>query len=488
MTGGDGAPTSGHRQSSDPSADDIFASPKHRKQQHRGGRKRNRETDSSTSQQQQQQRQPDRSPHRKKKNDREYENGKRGSRQQLREVKLERNPQKKNQSKKTSNRDNSNQNESGSDIFAAPNQHQQKNQQPRQKGQNNNQSKKKKKKKRSDSNQNEPENDIFAPPRQQQQKNEQPIQHGQKKNKSKKKKKQNQSIQNNSGHGPSKKGASKGQKKPKQTPVKKEPKEYRSILEWDSPIESVPLSEEESMVDFMFQRNGKNERGMLKDKPSFVVSKYRKAMHQLAPSMTFPQVLSLRRHHIKLFNQEKNMTQLGLGPFKSINGSARRFEYAIEKFLKESSINFVTEQDQAREAKRKNEILRATPDFLLPKPIVLRKTKTKPGNSGESNEALHVIEERTIHWIEAKMFYGASSIPHGSEGAVGSLLKKTKLYVDMFGEGALLFMMGCGDKLAAELKDIGVTVLDCSGNTVSLDKVHNHQRTWCANEKGDILP
>ena len=93
-----------------------------------------------------------------------------------------------------------------------------------------------------------------------------------------------------------------------------------------------------------------------------------------------------------------------------------------------------------------------------------------------------------IHWIEVKMYYGASTIPNGSKGAVGSVLGTAQKYVNAFGEGAILFMMGCGEKLAADINDIGVSVLDCFGNTVSLDKVHDHQRTWCANEKGQILP
>ena len=33
-----------------------------------------------------------------------------------------------------------------------------------------------------------------------------------------------------------------------------------------------------------------------------------------------------------------------------------------------------------------------------------------------------------------------------------------------------------------------VSILDCAGNTLSLEKVYNHQRTWCSNEKGQILP
>jgi hypothetical protein len=182
------------------------------------------------------------------------------------------------------------------------------------------------------------------------------------------------------------------------------------------------------------------------------------------------------------------MTQLGLGQKDDIDESARLFECAIEAFLKKSTIDFLTEKDQKEKAKSENKILTATPDFVLPKPILLRKIRRKRPRKGQSNKKHHVLEERTIHWIEAKMYYGASSIPHGSKGAVGCVLERTQKYVAKFGEGAILFMMGCGDKLAAEMNAIGVSVLDCSGNTISLDPVHDHQRTWCANEKGQILP
>jgi hypothetical protein len=268
----------------------------------------------------------------------------------------------------------------------------------------------------------------------------------------------------------------------------RESDENNCILEWDSPIGYVPLCEEEFMAQTLFKRNGKRERGMLKGVPSFVVSNYRRAMDNHAPSMNFPQVLSLRRHHIKLFNPFKNMSQLGLGKRDDINKSARIFECAVETFLKKSSIDFLTEKDQVNEAKKEKKILKATPDFVLPKPVLLRKIQRGKSKKGKSNKKYHVLEERTIHWIEAKMYYGASSIPHGSKGAVGTVLATAQKYVDNFGEGAMVFMMGCGEKLAAEINDIGVSVLDCSGNAVSLDQVHDHQRTWCANEKGRILP
>ena len=474
----------GERDSNPQSSDDPFVNPDHtqmnghHRQERRGGEpgwKRKREKNSK-------QLDP---PHRKPScSKRKKPLPGIGRRRRLQEGQIRKRYQKKNQSQKKNQENYSIQNESESTIFAVSCQ-QQKNEQPIQQGQKKKQSKKKK----NPSTKVESENDIFA--ESQQKKNERPIQTHQHRRMGQ------QSVQ------PNDKGATKGRQNPKKTRVRKnntqyhyevpaavdrENNEYKNILEWDSPIGYVPLLEEESMVEFMFQRNGKRERGMLKNKPSYVVNKYRKAAHQRAPSMTFPQVLSLRRHHIKLINEHKNMTQLGLGTRDEINASARLFECAIEEFLKKSSINFLTEEDQKKEAKTKKQTLRATPDFVLPKPIVIRRTQICVKDEVKSIEKDHILEERTIHWIEAKMFYGASSIPHGSNGAVGCILKKSKTYVNTFGEGAMLFMMGCGDKLAEELNDIGVTVLDCSGNTVSLDRVHDHQRTWCANEKGNILP
>jgi hypothetical protein len=146
-------------------------------------------------------------------------------------------------------------------------------------------------------------------------------------------------------------------------------------------------------------------------------------------------------------------------------------------------VEYWTERHQRQQFnanKQKGEVLTVTPDFVLPQEILLKKVR------GRCNDQ-QVVEERKIHWIEAKMFYGASTIPHGSLGAVGSVLPKAKKYVKAFGEGAIIFMQGCGDRLAADLAEIGVTVVDCAG-TVSLTRVRDHQRTWCADENGTILP
>jgi hypothetical protein len=254
-----------------------------------------------------------------------------------------------------------------------------------------------------------------------------------------------------------------------------------TILWWPSEVEYIPFSQEEAMVRIMFERNGKKERGMMKDKPPFLLRKFKAAMRSHAPSMNLPQLLSLRRHHIKLLNPSRStMAQLGLGRVDDINESARIFEGAVGTFLRKSCIKFCTEKEQVEQAKTENRPLFATPDFLLPEPVTLRIPSRKSNNDV-------VFEEFTIRWVEAKMYYGASTIPGGSSGAVGTVLPTARKYVDSYGPGALIFMMGCGDRLASDLAGIGVVVLDCNG-TVSLKDVHAHQRTWCGNEKGHILP
>ena len=95
--------------------------------------------------------------------------------------------------------------------------------------------------------------------------------------------------------------------------------------------------------------------------------------------------------------------------------------------------------------------------------------------------------------LEVKMFYGASTI-NADDGtsAVGCLLATARKYTRLHGDGAMLFLYGCGERLAQELRQLGVLVLDgsagCRENGLVLDPVQAHQRTWCADEDGNILP
>lgn len=89
------------------------------------------------------------------------------------------------------------------------------------------------------------------------------------------------------------------------------------------------------------------------------------------------------------------------------------------------------------------------------------------------------------------MFYGASTIPAGSNSAVGCILRTCRKYVDWHGPGAVVFLYGCGDQLAEQLDRLGVIALDGSAsprvNGLDLRHLQAQQRTWCANGKGEIL-
>ena len=91
----------------------------------------------------------------------------------------------------------------------------------------------------------------------------------------------------------------------------------------------------------------------------------------------------------------------------------------------------------------------------------------------------------TIHWIEVKMFYGASTIPENTPNAVGTILPKMKEYVSLYGTGAIVFMYGCGAILSRQLLELGVIALD--GRMLDLKLVEDYQRSWCADENGNIL-
>lgn len=91
--------------------------------------------------------------------------------------------------------------------------------------------------------------------------------------------------------------------------------------------------------------------------------------------------------------------------------------------------------------------------------------------------------------IEVKMFYGASTIAQDNRSAVGCLMQTARKYVKLHGPGAMVFIYGCGDQLAMELNNEGVMVLDCSSkDTVQLDGVDAHMRTYCSDSNGRIMP
>lgn len=256
-----------------------------------------------------------------------------------------------------------------------------------------------------------------------------------------------------------------------------------TILWWHSPAAYVPLQLEESMIGVLLKWK-QRERGMMRDQPHFRLQQVRRMCK--AKQVRISLALSLRRHHMQRLNPYCGTTALRLGSEADIRESARKFEVCVGEFLDRQQVEYWDETEQNNHTRthlQPEDIRPPTPDFLLKRKLTVKRyTVDKDGNK-------QVLSEMLVNWIEAKMYYGASTIPHNNKSAVGNLLSTAKKYNKFFGPGAMVFMHGCGDRLAAELLQEGVIVLDCSSDeTVSLEAVYVHQRTWCANEYGQILP
>ncbi|KAL7445886.1 hypothetical protein ACHAXH_008660 [Discostella pseudostelligera] len=285
------------------------------------------------------------------------------------------------------------------------------------------------------------------------------------------------------------------------------------ILPWPNPfLHYIPISEEERLLPTLI-RWGKKERGMMRDQPDFRLPQLNRMLENQRISLL--QSLSLRRHHLKLLNPNLRMPNLRLGSEDNINAAAEIFERSVDSYLRRHNVEFWTEKEQQRIHVRSNRYEKQppTPDFRMKNghAVVLdlssceeggdvhnRSSNSNFGNSDinsnlSTSSTINTTNSSTsnrpiittIHWIEAKMFYGASTIPHDTPNAVGTILSKVKQYVALYGHGALVFMYGCGDQLARQLADVGVLALD--GRCLDLEEVVRHQKRWCADANGNIL-
>ena len=245
------------------------------------------------------------------------------------------------------------------------------------------------------------------------------------------------------------------------------------FLDWGRCHRPIPIEVEQKLLSLLMQY-GKQEHGMFKNQKPHRIRRIKQACYD--NGMRLDQALSLRRHHIQVFNPYKPMPRLGLGSDQNIHNAATIFEEVVSKFLSQSGIEFWDEEEQRNQHKERCKQdpkvnMPPTPDFLFPSSVHILK-------NGIQSE---------INWIDAKMFYGASTIEK-SNNAVGSLHKKAKKYVDKFGRGAFIFYNGYGDGLEALLLEENVILLDAFASPVELRCVFEHQQTWCANNDGEILP
>lgn len=244
------------------------------------------------------------------------------------------------------------------------------------------------------------------------------------------------------------------------------PSKRNKVLVWNSRLHHVPIKDEHAMKKIVFLGKGK-EWGMLKDQPKERIAHI--TLQCKLHNMTLLQACSLRRHYILQSNKIPNSHErMGLGPEQVIRKAAEIFEDCVADFLKQKNIPYFTEIDQKRIQPKGM----STPDCLLKETVHLQWKDSK--------------EVAEINWVECKMFYGASTIPLDNKSAVGKILSTASKYFKLFGPGVICFRNGCGDQLAARLRDLGVVAVDA--DALDLLKLDTHARDWCAGLDGTLLP
>eukprot|EP00555_Chaetoceros_dichaeta_P007926 CAMPEP_0198263292 /NCGR_PEP_ID=MMETSP1447-20131203/11661_1 /TAXON_ID=420782 /ORGANISM="Chaetoceros dichaeta, Strain CCMP1751" /LENGTH=313 /DNA_ID=CAMNT_0043951829 /DNA_START=32 /DNA_END=973 /DNA_ORIENTATION=- len=249
---------------------------------------------------------------------------------------------------------------------------------------------------------------------------------------------------------------------------RKKPTELPTLY-WHNFYPVIPSESENALLPILFPL-GKFERGSMKTQPSFRVKIIMKSCEE--HGMQLEQALSLRRQHMKLFNPHVGDMNLGLGESKDISITANLFKQAVLKYLKKQQLHL-----EAIEQTTDNMI--STPDFMLRCPVrmITHQIASEDSNFGEHGQ---------INWIEAEMSYGASTVHCESSSSVDTVMYRARNYVKSYGPGAFIFAYGCGSKLRAQLRALGISVLD--SHPLDLKKVKKHQMTWCANKDGVILP
>jgi len=243
--------------------------------------------------------------------------------------------------------------------------------------------------------------------------------------------------------------------------------EMITTLNWERPYRPVSIKAEERLLPLLL-RYAEKERGMMRSHHYRRLESIRDACRE--NHITLDQALSLRRTHMMLLNPHiTNTSPLHLGRTEDVRQSASLFENSIAQYLTRQGICFFTEEEQ-KSMVEEGQKTPPTPDFLLKDPVRL--------TCHESS--------CPIKWIEAKMFYGASTIPDGSKNAVGALLRTVRRYIEAHGPGAFIFCFGIGIRIKNLLEAEGAVVLDAK--PLDLSEMRDHQRTWCANDRGQILP
>lgn len=105
----------------------------------------------------------------------------------------------------------------------------------------------------------------------------------------------------------------------------------------------------------------------------------------------------------------------GIDPNKILE-EADQYELDVQQWLEAQGITFWTQADLVKKG------WKSTPDFFFPTPVT--------------------IQNKKINWIDAKNFYGTTK-----SFLYKKLQKQAKRYVNTFGSGAMVFSLGCSNKV-----------------------------------------
>ena len=233
---------------------------------------------------------------------------------------------------------------------------------------------------------------------------------------------------------------------------------------------TIPTSTELSLLPLLLK--WPNEVGSFCYQPSFRLPPIIAACNQL--SIPLHSALSLRRHHIKARNKHLHNHQLRMGTDHEKKMAADAFERVVERYLQANGVNNYQTQEQQVFVNPPIPGVKhpGTPDFLFSPPLQVLDPATNA--------------VRSLHWLEVKHFYGASTIKPGKTSACGQIPAKTLRYYESFGPGAMLFAYGCGEDLVKRMPE-EVVVLDES--VLVLDEVAVQIAKFCARrEDGMLLP
>lgn len=128
------------------------------------------------------------------------------------------------------------------------------------------------------------------------------------------------------------------------------------------------------------------------------------------------------------------------------------FEKAIEGYLCRSKISFYTENEIRDSGRLEGARGTPTPDFLFTQSVNMQVVL------GTTTTVHH------LNWVEAKLTYGS----HRNSTKLKAQLGR---YLDLYGNGAVIFGYGCTDAMKEDLQNRGVVALNCGKGMLELGRV-----------------